>query len=76
VCKNVGYLSVEKNVGMRISKKWINCEIASYGDNRKQQLKSLRKKIFDHKESAGHKAAVKINEEGKKKHLKQHGCSH
>jgi hypothetical protein len=23
VCKNVGYLSVEKNVGMRLSKEWI-----------------------------------------------------
>jgi hypothetical protein len=56
-------------VGMRLSKEWINCEIASYGDNRKQQLTSLRKKILDHKESAGHKAAVKITEEGKKETL-------
>jgi hypothetical protein len=60
MCKNVGYLSVEKNVGMRLSKELINCEIASYGDNMKQQLTTLRKKIFDHKENAGHKAAFKI----------------
>jgi hypothetical protein len=39
------------------------------GDNRKQQLTSLRKKIFDHKESVGHKAAVKITEVGKKETL-------
>jgi hypothetical protein len=35
VCKNVRYLRVEKNVGMRLSKEWINWEIASYGDDRK-----------------------------------------
>jgi hypothetical protein len=68
VCKNVGYFSVENNVGMLLSKEWINCEIASYGDNRKQQLTSLRKMIFEHKENAGHKAAVKITE-GKKETL-------
>jgi hypothetical protein len=69
VCKNIGYLSVEKNVGMRLSKEWNSSEIASYSDNRKQQLTSLRKKIFDHKEIAGHKAAVKITGEGKKETL-------
>jgi hypothetical protein len=46
VCKNCGYLSVEKSVGMRLSKEWIKCEIASYGDSRKQQLTTLRKKIL------------------------------
>jgi hypothetical protein len=45
--KMIGYFfKVKKNVGMRISKEWINCEIASYGDNRKQQLTYLRKKIL------------------------------
>jgi hypothetical protein len=53
---------------MRLSKESISCEIASYGDNRKQQLTSPRKKI-DHKESPGHKAAVKITEEGEKETL-------
>jgi hypothetical protein len=33
VCTNCGYLSVEKSAGMRLSKEWIKCEIASYGDN-------------------------------------------
>jgi hypothetical protein len=54
---------------MKIGKEWVNCEVTFYGENRKQQLTSLRKKIFDHKESSCHKAAVKLDEEAKKEKL-------
>ncbi|XP_054834515.1 E3 SUMO-protein ligase KIAA1586-like isoform X2 [Eublepharis macularius] len=67
-CKNVRCLDTEKYVSMRLSREWVNCKITSYGETRKQQLTSLRKKIFEHKESAVHKTAVKINE-GQKKGL-------
>ncbi|XP_065668012.1 E3 SUMO-protein ligase KIAA1586-like [Hydra vulgaris] len=56
-------------MGMKISKEWFNNEVSYYGENRKQQLSSLRKKIFDHKESVGHQAALKMVEEAKKETL-------
>jgi hypothetical protein len=71
VCKDIGHLSVEKNMGMRLSKEWMTCEVTSYGDNRKQILTSLWKMIFDHNESSGHKAAVKITVEGKKEAIEK-----
>jgi hypothetical protein len=43
-CKKLGSLVVEKNMGMKIGKEWVNCEVTFYGENRKQQLTSLRKK--------------------------------
>ncbi|KAI4468043.1 e3 sumo-protein ligase [Holotrichia oblita] len=45
---------------MKISKEWANVEIDSYGDTKEKKQTSLRKKIHDHKESAGHKAADEI----------------
>ena len=48
-CRKVGTLGVEATMGMKISKEWTNNEISYYGEDRKQQLRSLRKKIFDHK---------------------------
>lgn len=59
-CRKVGYLGVEAKMGMKISKEWANNQITYFGTNRKQQLMSLRKKLFDHKETAAHKAALKI----------------
>jgi hypothetical protein len=35
---------VSKNKGMNIAKEWVNCEVTFNGENRKQQLSSLRKK--------------------------------
>ncbi|XP_015277122.1 PREDICTED: uncharacterized protein KIAA1586-like [Gekko japonicus] len=66
VCKNVGASETEKTtVGMRLSKEWIRGEVSFNGELRKQQLTSLRKKIFEHRESAGHKAAVRITAEAR-----------
>ncbi|KII65997.1 hypothetical protein RF11_15812 [Thelohanellus kitauei] len=47
VCRNVGSLSVEAKMGMKISTEWSNGEITCYGDDRKKQLTSLRKKFVD-----------------------------
>ncbi|XP_015284597.1 PREDICTED: uncharacterized protein KIAA1586-like [Gekko japonicus] len=66
VCKNVGGLGTKKRtVGTRLSKEWIHGEVSFNGKLRRQQLTSLRKKIFEHRESLGHKAAVKITAEAR-----------
>jgi DNA-directed RNA polymerase subunit L len=49
-------------------KEWANNE--HYGKNRSQQLSSLqKKKMFEHKERAGHKAALKLLAEAEKETL-------
>ncbi|XP_028592483.2 peroxisome biogenesis factor 2 isoform X1 [Podarcis muralis] len=69
VCRDVGGLPVEKRMGMKISVEWANCKISHFGESRKQQLMSLRKKIFEHKESGAHKAAERIKSESKNEKL-------
>jgi hypothetical protein len=54
---------------MRVSKEWSNNEVTHYGKNRSQQPLSLRKKVFEQKESAGHKAALKLIAEAEKETL-------
>ncbi|XP_030046369.1 E3 SUMO-protein ligase KIAA1586-like [Microcaecilia unicolor] len=54
---------------MKISKEWANNEITYFGETRQQQLTSLRKKLFDHKESSSHKAALKLVAEANKEVL-------
>ena len=68
-CSKVGTLAVETKMGMKISKEWANDEITYCGKDRKQQLSSLRKKIFHHRESAAHKSALEIVAESEKKKL-------
>lgn len=60
VCQKVGSLGVESKIGMKISKAWAECNITFFGESRQQQLTSLRKKIFDHKDTASHRAAVRL----------------
>ena len=50
---------------------WVNSEVTSFGDSRKKQLASLKNKIFDHKESAGHKVAQKVVSEAKKETMEK-----
>ena len=59
-CRKVGYLRVEAKMGMKLSKELAKYHITYFGSNRKQQLMSLGKKLFDHKETAAHKAALNI----------------
>ena len=66
LCSKVGTLGVETKMGMKLSKEWANNEITYCGKNRKQQLSSLRKKFFRHRESAAHKSALKIVAESEK----------
>lgn len=71
VCRDVGSLAVDKQMGMKISVEWANGKITHFGESRKQQLMSLRKKIYDHKESAAHKACQKIKSKAKNETLEK-----
>jgi hypothetical protein len=68
-CNKIGTLSIEKKTGMRVAKEWANNEVTHYGKNRSQQLSSLQKKMFEHKESGGYKAALKLLAEAEKETL-------
>jgi hypothetical protein len=70
-CHKVRTLGMEAKMGMKISNEWANNEISHFGITREQQLTSLRTKIFKHKESSGHKTAIKILEEAKKETLRK-----
>jgi len=59
-CQKVGSLGVESNIGMKIVKARTDGNITFFGESRQQQLTSLRKEIFDHKDTASHRAAVKL----------------
>ena len=69
VCRKVGTLGIEAKMGMKISKEWTDGEVSCYGDEKKKQQNSLRKKILLHKESAGHQTAVKIVTEAEREKL-------
>jgi hypothetical protein len=62
---------MEAKMGMKISKEWANNEITHFGITREQQVTSLRTKIFKHRESSGHKTAMKMLEEAKKETRKK-----
>ncbi|KAK6976297.1 E3 SUMO-protein ligase, partial [Biomphalaria glabrata] len=47
-------------MGMKVSNEWADNKITYFGTNRQQQPMSLRKKLSYHKETAAHKAALKI----------------
>ena len=52
---------------MNISKPWANVQITYFGENKKIQMTSLRKKIHDHKISSVHKAATNVLTAAKEK---------
>ena len=56
--------------GVVISARWAEVSVTSYGSTRKVQLRSLRKKISEHKNYQAHKEAINILEIEKKDVLK------
>jgi len=68
-CQKVGSLGVESNIGMKTVKAWADGNITFFGESQQQQLTSLRKKIFAHKDTASHRAAVKLLEEADRESL-------
>ena len=62
LCISVRYTGVDRSKGMKLSTEWINRQVSFNGEGRKQQLTSLRKKIYEHKESIGHKTSTRMQE--------------
>jgi hypothetical protein len=62
-CKAVGALGPgHKTQGVNISQVWASASISATGEDKSDQMLSHRKKIFKHKESSAHQAALsKLN---------------
>ena len=54
---------------MNISQLWASASITATGEDKSDQMLSLQKKIFKHKESSAHQAALSILETAKTKSL-------
>ena len=67
ICQEVSALGPESAVGVHISSEWAKSCVSEYGDTRKKQLLSLRKKIHDHKSSTAHIACTRILQTARKK---------
>ena len=59
VCKKVGLLQVEAAKGICIREAWAQSGVFSSGAHRQNQLTSIRRKIYDHKNSTCHIKAEK-----------------
>jgi hypothetical protein len=69
-CKAVGALGPDRKMqGMNISQLWASASICATGEDKSDQLLSLRNKIFKHKEISAHQAALSILETAKTKSL-------
>lgn len=66
ICKEVGQLGAYKEERISISKEWHSYLVSYNGSSKTAQLTSLRKKIFEHKNSAGHLKAERITSQAKK----------
>lgn len=71
VCKEGSKLGLGayKGAGNKLVKAWVECKVHPNGNNIKQQQSSLRKKIFEHKNSESHKKVASIRSESNKKHF-------
>ena len=74
-CRDVSALGPHRTQGVRISTEWATIKICFYGQTRKQQLQSLRKKIYEHENSAAHKATTNILYSGAEKRLEKSAAS-
>lgn len=55
--------------GIKLSKEWVECEISYHRSSKQAQQGSLRKKIFEHKNTFSRKKAQEINSTAQKKIL-------
>jgi len=46
----------------KLSAEWVNCQIRPYGATRSRQLIAIRKKIYEHRDSASHKQALSVQQ--------------
>lgn len=69
ICSDLSSLGAFKAERISLSNEWRSYTIKSNGSNRDAQLKSLRKKIIEHKQSQAHLAAQRIVETSKKQSI-------
>lgn len=60
ICFEVIRLGAFKKEHVSLSREWRSYQVTCYGSNRTDQLKSLRKKISDHRQSKAHGSAQSI----------------
>ena len=58
--KSLGPNRVTNGQKQQLSKEWIHGTVNPYGDTHDKQLRSIRKKIFEHNNSKGHSDAEKV----------------
>jgi hypothetical protein len=68
-CRSVSNLGAEKTQGLKLSQQWVLGIVSSYGKDKADHQKSLRKKIVEHRDSAAHKKAERILGLAKKKFM-------
>lgn len=71
ICSNVGSLGAYKKEHVALSHEWRSYKVCFYGSNRPNQLKSLRKKIIEHKQSKAHQTAQTIVDKSNKNSMAQ-----
>ena len=68
-CRAVSSLQAFSGQGSHLSAEWTNCQIVANGKGRREQLTSLRKKIFEHSNSTAHISAETIGREKEKQKM-------
>lgn len=71
ICFEVNNLGAFKKEHVSLSREWRSYQVSCYGSNRTNQLKSLRKKIVEHKQSKAHKTAQTIVDTSNKTPMNQ-----
>lgn len=71
ICKKIKHLGISAEKNLRISKAWQECSIESNGNTKDSQMSSLRKKIFEHKNSDAHIKATEISQQSKKQQIEK-----
>lgn len=69
VCKQVNNLGIFADKNLRISKVWVDCSVFYNGTTKESQQSSLRKKIYEHRNSDAHNKATEIVEKSTKKSI-------
>jgi hypothetical protein len=76
VCRDVKTLKLHQSQGLKLSAEWVHVTIDSFGSTLSEQKQSLRKKMFDHKNSKAHLLAEMITEISTKNVLPESNANH
>lgn len=68
-CKKAGTLGAYKSERLKISPEWSHCQVKAFGDTDSKKQQAIRKKIFDHKNSASHTQCIIISERREKNEI-------